>query len=171
MLYYIVYSCWRYYSIPPRVSTGFSVVLFIFYVVSFAKAIKNVQVVALFSTLAFFCKVRKKVGGARTLSVIAARCHTPLLSLRDIFPRRGGNQPSQGGGLFVLTGRWQKAPPFGGAGIEQSEMTERVSRHLHKQRLHDTIKCGARLFLQNAPRSGKTIKHTVTHSCLSFILL
>ena len=31
------------------------------------------------------------------------------------------------GALSVLTGRWQKAPPFGGAGIEQSEMTERVS--------------------------------------------
>ena len=34
--------------------------------------------------------------------------------------------PPKGGALFALTGRCPKAPPFGGAGCDQREQTERV---------------------------------------------
>ena len=65
----------------------------------------------------------------------------PHPALRATFPRPGEGfcspahfapEPEtfsplpKGGGFALLTERCQKAPPFGGAGIEQSEMTERV---------------------------------------------
>lgn len=88
---------------PPRVSTGFFGILFIFYVVSFAKAIKNVQVVALFSTIAFFCKVRKKVGGARTGNGLALSGATRQLSQRER-PWHGGKVYAQSAKFAVPEG-------------------------------------------------------------------
>mgnify|MGYP004491103727 CR=1 FL=1 len=51
---------------------------------------------------------------------------SPFCRCATSSPGRGKSFLS-GGALSVLTGRWQKAPPLGEAGIEQSEMTERVS--------------------------------------------
>ena len=60
----------------------------------------------------------------------------PPQPLRRQLPKWGANPLSllpmvaasspEGGASSALTGRCVKAPPFGGAGIEQSEMTERV---------------------------------------------
>ena len=52
-----------FYHTPPRVSTGFTGILFIFYVVYFSNVAENVYILVLFGSITFFCKVRKKVAG------------------------------------------------------------------------------------------------------------
>ena len=72
-----------------------------------------------------FCQIPPFVA-ARHLFLSLSPAVTFLPGAGRICPGRGKSFLS-GGALSVLTGRWKKAPPFGGAGIEQSEMTERVS--------------------------------------------
>ena len=62
--------------------------------------------------------------GANPLRHALQRARFPLLSLCDIFPRPGEVFPLRGSFLHLPVST-NKAPPFGGAGIEQSEMTER----------------------------------------------
>ena len=52
-----------FYHPPPRVSTGFTGILFIFYVVFFSNVAENVYILVLSLFHFLFCKVRKKVAG------------------------------------------------------------------------------------------------------------
>ena len=52
-----------FYHAPPRVSTGFTGILFIFYVVFFSNVAENVYILVLSLFHFLFCKVRKKVAG------------------------------------------------------------------------------------------------------------
>ena len=52
-----------FYHTPPRVSTGFTGILFIFYVVFFSNVAENVYILVLSLFHFLFCKVRKKVAG------------------------------------------------------------------------------------------------------------
>ena len=54
------------------------------------------------------------------------RATHPLLSLRDIFPRRGGNQPSQGGRFCSTYRKMLKKLPLRGSCQARSGLTERV---------------------------------------------
>ena len=62
----------------------------------------------------------------RGAGMAAAAFPSAGLPLNPLRHRCAMPPPPKGGGFALLTGRCKKAPPFGGAGCEHSEQTERV---------------------------------------------
>ena len=74
----------------------------------------------------------------------------PLLSLRDIFPRPGEVFPLRGA-LFVLTGRWQKAPLSGELDATSGSGLRGFSRTLLLIRRGKASACPQTLHLTRKP--------------------